>query len=486
MSNNDRWTSESEPVHSRQLTGLILGIVLAALLILAVILILVLRPHDAPNTAVSTPGANTGAMDAGSDPDQEPSDEPTASDQEPVPVEPDPHEADTASGSNPESPSSGFVPEEWTVGNWDWSLEDGVLTIRGTGNVTRYTVSDTAPWSKSYSDVTRLVIEEGITGIGGETFCSLRNLRSANLPASLRYFEGSAFCGCNSLESIQVSGGGEFLLSVDGVLYSQDMKTILCYPENKAGEQYRISDQVTSIGFYAFASSQNLQDLDIPYGVIEIQDYAFYCSRLSKLELPASVTRFGSCAFCGSKLTSLEIPASVTEIGDRAFLNCHSLERIQIPAGILSIGYGAFSCCDKLTEIPVAATNPNYVSTDGVLYTRDMQTLICYPAGKEGSYFRVPDGVSAIEYWAFGDCKNLTEVVIPFGVESLNRTFGGCRNLTAVHIPESVTYIGPLSFDFCDNLTDVYYGGTQASWNAISVGSLNDPLLNATIHFNTN
>ena len=471
MSNNDPWVTmpETDPLKKKK-AGLLV-VALVSVLIVAVVLIIALQPRSKPEASLFSQAQTEPA----------------------TPFSPDVPVAPTAEPDVPVAPTADPTPvvsapdEPWVDGDWDWTLADGVLTIRGTGNVTRYPDFYTsAPWSSSSSDVIELVVEEGITGIGGGTFYSLTNLRSASLPASLRNFEGSAFFGCRSLETIQVAEGSEYLLSVDGVLYSRDMKTILCYPENKAGEQYRISNQVTSIGCYAFASSQNLRRLDIPGGVTEIQDYAFYCSQLTELALPASVTRFGSCAFCGSCLTGLELPADLTEIGDRAFLNCHSLERIRIPAGVLSIGASAFSCCDKLPEIPVDAANPNYVSVDGVLYTRDMKTLLCYPAGKEGGYYRIPDGVSTIEYWAFGDCSNLTEVVIPFGVEYITRVFSGCRNLTAVHIPESVTYIGYDTFFLCDKLTDVYYGGTQTSWSAINVDNSNDALLTTTIHFNTN
>ena len=40
-------------------------------------------------------------------------------------------------------------------------------------------------------------------------------------------------------------------------------------------------------------------------------------------------------------------------------------------------------------------------------------------------------------------------------------------------------------FVSCDNLTDVYYPGTEEDWNNIEIQDDNDPLLNATIHYNS-
>ncbi|MCC8090656.1 MAG: dockerin type I domain-containing protein, partial [Oscillospiraceae bacterium] len=61
----------------------------------------------------------------------------------------------------------------------------------------------------------------------------------------------------------------------------------------------------------------------------------------------------------------------------------------------------------------------------------------------------------------------------------------GCSSLASVTIPDSVTSIGISAFSGCTSLTDVYYGGSEAEWNAITIDSRNDPLLSATIHYNS-
>lgn len=77
--------------------------------------------------------------------------------------------------------------------------------------------------------------------------------------------------------------------------------------------------------------------------------------------------------------------------------------------------------------------------------------------------FKIPDGITDIRMSAFADNSNLTEVIIP----------------------DSVTVIGGSSFQNCTALTDVYYPGSQEEWNAITIGPGNEPLTNATIHYNS-
>ncbi|MBQ7682615.1 MAG: leucine-rich repeat domain-containing protein, partial [Oscillibacter sp.] len=97
-------------------------------------------------------------------------------------------------------------------------------------------------------------------------------------------------------------------------------------------------------------------------------------------------------------------------------------------------------------------------------------------------------GVTSIGGYAFSDCTSLTSVTIPEGVTWIDYgAFYSCSGLTSVTIPTSVTSIGASTFYNCSALTDVYYGGTEAQWATLqrSIGSSNDPLLNATIHYNS-
>ena len=181
------------------------------------------------------------------------------------------------------------------------------------------------------------------------------------------------------------------------------------------------------------------------------------CTNLKSITIPNSVTEMGRRAFSGcSSLTGIAIPDSVTEIGKYAFDGCKSLTSITIPDGVTSIGDGAFYNCSSLTEIKVASENSNYVSVNGVLYNKDKTTIICYPAGKKGNNYKIPDGVTKVGSSAFIGCSSLTSITIPNSVTEIGYSvFEGCTNLKSITIPNGVTSIGDSAFEGCTSLKSI-------------------------------
>lgn len=95
----------------------------------------------------------------------------------------------------------------------------------------------------------------------------------------------------------------------------------------------------------AFYDCDDIKNINIPDGVITVEDYAFYnCSSLTSAIIGNSVTSIGGSAFYDcSSLTSIIIPNGVTSVRDFAFSNCSSLKSITIPDSVTSIGYEAFN-----------------------------------------------------------------------------------------------------------------------------------------------
>ena len=76
------------------------------------------------------------------------------------------------------------------------------------------------------------------------------------------------------------------------------------------------------------------------------------------------------------------------------------------------------------------------------------------------------------------------QIAVTRGKNSIGEyTFAYCENLESISIPDSVTSIGKMAFERCTSLQNVYYTGTKTQWEAVVIGSSNDALLNATVHF---
>lgn len=121
------------------------------------------------------------------------------------------------------------------------------------------------------------------------------------------------------------------------------------------------------------------------------------CESLVSIHIPDNVKSIGDLAFWHCKsLASIEIPESVTSIGMNAF-SYGRLESVYIPASITAMGEAPFSTCWALKNINVASDNPHYVSIDGVLFSKDMERIIAFPAGKKVEEYRIPSSVLSIK-----------------------------------------------------------------------------------------
>ena len=172
--------------------------------------------------------------------------------------------------------------------------------------------------------------------------------------------------------------------------------------------------------------------------------------------------------------TEIIIPDDVTSIGEWAFGNYqifksgalgpnnpHSkfITSIIIPDSVEILGgyvFDVFYGCQSLTAITVGENNSNYLSIDGVLFSKDKTELIKYPIAKSETSYDIPNGVIYIARDAFYDCKNLTNINFPDGLKEIgDYAFEHCESLTSVVLPDSVKSIGYLVFNGCNSLISI-------------------------------
>ena len=128
-----------------------------------------------------------------------------------------------------------------------------------------------------------------------------------------------------------------------------------------------------------------LVNYEIPPRVTRIGESAFVVP-WKNIKLPDSLVYIGKEAFRGTYTQNLDIPSKVKVIDDGAFYGSNRLKSVRIPASVEFIGKEAFACCDSLEYFEVDSLNMNFCSIDGVLYSKDKKSLICYPAGKNKKY----------------------------------------------------------------------------------------------------
>lgn len=217
--------------------------------------------------------------------------------------------------------------------------------------------------------------------------------------------------------------------------------------------------EVTSGGTYtgAIEIPTTVSFSNATYKVTSIAEVAFsYCDDIQSITLSSSITSIGNAAFWYCKsLKAITIPSSVNYIGEKAFNNCIGLTSMTIPASVTSIGKGAFKGCFEIEQFTVDSNNHFYSSLEGVLFNKELDTLIAYPNRKSPQY-SVPSSVTYMEELAFFDCSGLSAISIPSSIKTLEAyVFSGCVSLESIIIPSTVTSIGEDAFNGCTSLTSI-------------------------------
>ena len=260
----------------------------------------------------------------------------------------------------------------------------GSEAFSGCSGLTKVIVNDIAAWcnisfsgslsnplcyakhlySDANTEITDLVIPDGVTSIEGYAFYNCTGLTSIEIPNSVTSIGREAFYNCTGLTKVIVND----IAAWCNISFSSN-------PLSYAKHLY--SDANTEI-----------TDLVIPDGVTSIGYQAFYnCTGLTSVTIPNSVTSIGYQAFSGcSGLTSIEIPNSVTSIGSEAFYNCTGLTSVTIGNSVTSIASRAFSGCSGLTDIYCHIKEPLIIDSS---VFRDVPKNTCtlhVPVGSKNRY----------------------------------------------------------------------------------------------------
>lgn len=403
----------------------------------------------------------------------------------------------SASTVTPLPTSTPTIFESGTCGdNVTWILDNGTLTISGTGDMWDWDYETDIPWyGKEYQTA---IIEEGVTSICNDAFLHCDSLTNIQIPSSVMsigsfsiykcglkdiYYKGTQedwnkiiIDDTNELERVTIhfapsvtpiptqlptSGtDGGISWSVRGetlTITGGQMPDYIDIQAPWSGHRDKIKNiiityGVQNIGAWAFSAMRNVTNVSIAGSVRSIGAGAFgECASLKNIMLPQSLIGIGERAFGYSGLTKITVPSSVTTINSGAFANT-PLTEMTLP--FIGSQVGTSNTSDTFSYIfdgNVPATLKTVVITN--------ETNVPENAFKDISnieYITINSGIKTIGNGAFDGCTALRRFAVPNGITEIgDNTFRGCENAVKISVPDTVNAIGEAAFDGCKKLDEV-------------------------------
>ena len=385
-----------------------------------------------------------------------------------------------------------------------------------------------------------------LTTVGDHAFEGCFRVKSINLPANVETIGDRAFAGCPKLKSITFNGDAP---TADGDVFADTALTVYvpegntsfgAVPGSWQGQALQYSTGGIVSGVTSAVAGNVSWSFRVVNGQAELYNNGQSCIGAGEaqtstwdgesfawipdgeLRIPSTlggypVTRIGENAFLNcSALVKVSIPESVMTIGNYAFRNCSGIKSLTFPENVKSIGYHAFegssltalelpdslraldgnpmAGCDTMLNVTINGDNSFFAVINGLLYDKDVRTLIGCPARKEGASiastctaigpeafygcFRtsaliIPDQVRAVGEYAFNLMPRLQSVVFPASIASLDGAglFVGCTSLGFVGFSGDAPAVDDDLFLGTSEVLMVYVGQNTRGWNGDSGSS---------------
>ena len=364
--------------------------------------------------------------------------------------------------------------------HFDGEVTDGIFTYIVYEDFAVITNADI----DAFEDVLNIPEELGDKTVS-EIYCNLNpgdNVTEIHIPAGVTCMYG--ITPNSKLEKIIVDEGNEYYTDIDGVLYSKDKSTLICYPPAKSDKSYETPAETKYI--LTAIANPYLEKLTLNEGLIYIGENAF-CgwSSLSEVTLPDTLKRIGFDAFAGTALISDD---SYTYLdGYLIAVNEEKItDSIEIKSDTKGIADGTLvflayrddgAKLISSMEIPdgcfmdmLLAENHNTSDSIGI---DTFANVLCGYNGDLDKKFIVPENITALARYSLAYKNGCDTLVIPEGIEYLPDYFIAETTIKEIYLPKSIKAISGYAFSNTETLEKIHYAGSEDDWdNIVFTGKL--------------
>lgn len=297
-----------------------------------------------------------------------------------------------------------------------------------------------------------IVLPTNVVSLGSEAFAMYayddNALETLTLSKNLQNFDGEMIANCFNLKAIYVEEGSAYFVSDDGVLYNAAKTELISYPTSRAGDSYTVLPTTTVICVSAFEGNNNITEIILPDGLIEIRAFAFsLCGRLQTVCIPNTVelidnNAFGNC----TALTNLSFQMGGTckmVVGKYAFQRI-ATQNLVLPATMMYLGNYVF-LGSQINSLTFEEGSRLYSMGDQVFQNVPLTTLT------------LPDGLATIGNNTFYGCSSLVSVIFGEGLTTIGEGTFESSSVEKVHFPATLQNMGMMTFEGCANLKEVTF-----------------------------
>ncbi|MFA6829784.1 MAG: leucine-rich repeat domain-containing protein [Bacilli bacterium] len=283
-----------------------------------------------------------------------------------------------------------------------------------------------------------VVLPEGLTTIHIRAFWLAEGILTLNIPGTVRFDDASDSIPFASMPNLNTITFGEGIVSL---------------PDS------------------CLSGCPLLSQVNLPSTLKTISPFAFHnCSRLKEVTLPSGLTSLGESAFMSSGLYILSVakkestsqfnlPDGITEIADFAFANSNIQNTVIIPKNVVKIGSLSFYGNDYISGYEVEEGNTAFSAKDGVLYNKEMTSLVKFSPQLYGAFY-LPDSVISIDDGAFSGNRTMTRFIAGKGLKTIGKQAFSNSIVTSVSLNEGLTSLGDNSFYYTKCLEEISFPNT--------------------------